>query len=575
MLWSINRKKYFQRLELQEIINEPEWYQVGDFMNRPERKRTTSSRRDSYTVIALLTLIGALIFRIPLEHLIGDNGIAYFGTANEIYLVVAGTISYGLSEAVAILVRYRVRREQFKSAERVLSGALVFGGGIGLILSILFGFLGHSLSEKIFHIPLAGMAVSMMAPAIFFFILTGIFRGYFQGNGSKVPSMHSQVLHMVFLFVAGMIGAAALHGYGVKVSAFLQNEDYASAYGAKGAAIGLLVASIFCFLHVLILFFVFSKKINRQVGRELQKNMDTKFHVIHMLAGTGALYSLNWFCFHVLPLLDQSLFFHFGVDADNLIGQWGQYYGKCLVVIGVICGTISIICLIPIRRIIGNLEREENRIAKEKLGILIHQCAAITIPAAAFLAVLAENILDVLFKVNQKQTVGWMQLGSLIIIFYVFASVFMEMLTKSRKIKYVTGIGAIALVLHGGIVALLLKTAKIGIWAIVIGVILFYAVLTIVGFLLVSRSFQYIQAWMKSFAVTIIAAAVSAVIAMLLNKVIVSLLGSLISMIICLLIAIIVYMVLLIVMRAFRSEELEEMAGGRLLIMLAGLLHFS
>ncbi|MDE7405189.1 MAG: hypothetical protein K2M81_08790, partial [Lachnospiraceae bacterium] len=131
-------------------------------MNRPERKKTTSTRRDYYMIVTLLALVGMLIFRIPLEHLIGDNGIAYFGLANEIYLVVAGTVSYGLSEAVAVLVRYRVKREQFKSAGKVLSSALLLGGSIGLVLSVLFGFLGHSLAEKVFHIPLAGMAVSLM-----------------------------------------------------------------------------------------------------------------------------------------------------------------------------------------------------------------------------------------------------------------------------------------------------------------------------------------------------------------------------------------------------------------------------
>ena len=542
-------------------------------MNRPERKNTTSTRRDYYMIITLLALMGMLIFRIPLEHLIGDNGIAYFGLANEIYLVVAGTVSYGLSEAVALLVRYRVKREQFKSAAKVLSSALLLGGSIGLVLSVLFGFLGHSLAEKVFHIPLAGMAVSLMAPAMFFSIITGIFRGYFQGNGSRIPAMHSQILHTVFLFVGGLIGSTLLHGYGVKVSAFLQNADYAGAYGAMGASIGLLAASIFCFLHVLVLFFIFKSSSKKQMGREAQRNQDTRMHVLQLLVGNSIFYFLYWISFHALPLLDQYLFFRFD-ESDNQIGQWGQYYGKCLVIVGIICGIISMICMMPVRRVIVSMEREENRVARERLGILIHQCAVITIPAAVFLAVLAENVLDMLFTGNQ-QPVWWVQLGSLIIIFYVFASVFMEMLLKSRKMKYVTGMGAIALILHGSIAALLLKTAKIGIAGVVTAVIVFYAVVAVLGFLLICRNFQYSQEWIRCFAVTIIASAISGVIAMLLNKVVAPLLGSIISMIICLLIAVAVYMVLLIVLRAFKDGELEEMAGGRILIMLAGLLHFS
>ena len=78
----------------------------------------------------------------------------------------------------------------------------------------------------------------------------------------------------------------------------------------------------------------------------------------------------------------------------------------------------------------------------------------------------------------------------------------------------------------------------------------------------------------KSFAITIIDSAVSGVIAMLLNKVFSPLLGAVVSMIICLLIAIIVYLVLLVISRAFDEEELEEMAGGGILIMLMGMLRF-
>ena len=79
-------------------------------MKIPARK----SRKDYYTAVVWLALIGTLIFRIPLGRIIGDKGIACFGLANEIYLAVAGAFSFGLSEAAAAHVRYRVRRSQFK-----------------------------------------------------------------------------------------------------------------------------------------------------------------------------------------------------------------------------------------------------------------------------------------------------------------------------------------------------------------------------------------------------------------------------------------------------------------------------
>lgn len=544
-------------------------------MNRPEKKRTTSQRKDTYTMIMILTMIGVLIFRIPLAHLIGDKGVAYFGMANEIYFVIAGTVAFGLSEAVTVLVKYRVKREQFKSTRWVLNGALVTGGIIGAVFSIFFGAAGHFAAKNIMHMPLAGLAVTMMAPAMFFFILTNVLRGYFQGNGSRIPSIHSQILHLLFLFVGGLIGTVLLRGYGVKVSALLQNEDYARAYGAMGASIGFLSASVLCFLHVLILYLIYKSSLKKQMSREIQKNKDSGFHIVHMLLGTGVVYALYFFLFNALPLVDQYLVSLFGAAENDFASAWGAYYGKCLVLTGVIGGLIHMSCLGSVRRTVGYMDRQEYRTARERLGILIHQCAAAVIPSAVFLAVFAENILSLLYPSVDSQTVIWVQLSSVVLVFFTYTLVFMEIFIKSRKMKYAVLAGSGAMILHIGTLFFLLKTTKLGIIAVLISNIIFYAITAVVGFLLISRFYQYRQEWMKSFAVTIVDSCIAGVIAMLLNKVFTPMIGMTISLVICLLTVIVVYIILLVVTRAFRREELEEMPGGKILILLAGLFHIS
>ena len=74
-------------------------------MRKTERKRNSSIKRDYYTIVAGLVFIGTMIFRIPLEHMIGDKGLACYGTAYEIYFVLGGMISYGLSETVSATFR--------------------------------------------------------------------------------------------------------------------------------------------------------------------------------------------------------------------------------------------------------------------------------------------------------------------------------------------------------------------------------------------------------------------------------------------------------------------------------------
>lgn len=542
-------------------------------MRRTDRIGITS-KKDYYRGIILIAYIAALILRIPLGYLIGNKGIAYFSLANENYFVLAGFFSYGLSEAVASLVRYRIRREQYKSAQRVLSGALLVGGIIGFLLSFLFGFFGGIVADKLFAMPLAGLSVRLMAPSIFFYILAGAFRGYFQGNGSKMPAVHSQVLHAVVLAAGCLMGGTILHDYGEKVSALLQNPDHAGAYGAMGASLGFLAASVLCFLHMVVLYLIFVRKVKRQLSRELQKNQDTGFYILRMLTGAGVIHAAYYLVFTCLPLVDLGLWFRLGMAEGDPAGQWGNYYGRYLVITGIVNYVLYFLCLTPARRIVSFVDREEYRMARGRLGELIHWCAAVTIPAAIFMAVLAENILNLFFEGNNQQTATWIQWGSVGTIFFVLSVVFMEILVKGNRQNLTVIAGGSALLLHIGFVAALLSGTQLGIVSLVMGGVLFYAIVAVSGFFMVGRRLQYRQEWIKSFAVTIIAAAISGVIVMLLNRVFSPMLGTSISLLICLSLGVVIYILLLLAARGFKEEELENSAFGRLLIVLARKLHF-
>lgn len=533
-------------------------------------KRTI--RKDSFIITAGISFIGMMIFRLVMEKQIGDKGMAYFGIANEIYLVFAGTISFGLSEAVSSLVRYRIRREQYKSAQKVFKGAVLTAGILGALAALGILAFAQGIAENILKVPAAGLSIAMMAPSIIFFILTGVFRGYFQGNGSRIPAMHSRILQVLFTFIGGLAGAVLYRDYGSKVSALLQNEDFTSAYGAKGAGIGILSASILCFLHVLILYFIFRRNIRNQLSREAQKNQDSRLYILHMILGTGGIYALYWFLFHGLTLAGGIILFRAGKETGELVEQWGAYYAKTLALTGIAGEAACMVCLLPVRRIVSLWEREEYRSARERLGILIHQCAVIVIPTAILLAVLSENLLNAIFGGDNHQAAVWTQAGSVVAALFVFAAIFMEILLKSKRISYVAGIGASAFVLHAGVM-LLLVNSGMGITALIIGSAVFYLVSALAGFWIVMRGLQYRQEWIRTFAVTIVAAAIAGVIAMLLNKVFEPFLGSLISMLICLAASVFVYLILLTITRAFRDEELDEIAGGFLLRKAAELLH--
>ena len=529
--------------------------------------------KDYYTMAGILTYVCTLLFRVPLFYIIGEKGIGYFSMANELYIVIGSFFSYGLSKAVATLVRYRIRREMFKSADKVMKGAVILALVLGGILSVIFFWGAYGFVESMVQVPLSGLALSLMAPAIVFNILTSVYRGYFQGNGSKIPTMHSQILETVFMLVGGLIGARILYTYGQKVAAFLQNEDYAAVYGARGAVIGILLSAVFCFLHMLLLFFLYRGRSRRQAGtRELQRNSDRGFHITYMLLATAIPYGIYMLLFRILPLVDGCLFLRFATEGNSLV-IWGGYYSKYMVIIGIVSAMLMLPYSEQVRKFVSAIEREDYEIAREGLAVLLHQTFLYTVAAAVFTAVLAENLLNLLFRGNNDKTAELITWGSVLIVFSVLGILFITILVRLHKMKTVFCILAAAFALHVITILLLLQTEGVGILSLIAANIVFYIAVMSGGFFFLARSCQYRQEWLKAVAFTVVAAGIAGLIMMLLNRVLSPLTGSTISLVICLPIGIVVYLVLLILARGVNREELQEMTGGMLMMKIGEWMH--
>ena len=538
-------------------------------MKKTERK---ALRKDNYAFVFTFSYIFSLIFRIPLINMIGEKGVAYFSVANEIYILAGGLFTYGLSKAVYMLVKFRVKREQFKNAEKVLHGAFLFAAITGIAVGTFVFAACSWIAGQVTGLPLAELALNMMAPAIVFQLLTGVFCGYFEGNGSRIPSMHSIALKTLIMIPAGLIGASVLFKYGIKVSSLLKVEDYAGSYGAMGAGTGILVASVFGFLHMLLLFFIYHRNVKKQAARELQKNQDKVWHILHMIIGTAVPFAGYAVLFRVVPLIDGILFVRTageGIDAASL---WGNYYGKYLPVIGILCFLVSLTGSGQTKRIIYHMDREEFKMAREKLGVLLQQTALVSIPAAIFTAVLSENILNILFKGNNESVARLVAWGSIIIVLYAFSGLFANLLIRLNNLRYVICYEAIALMIHIVLVMILLKNINLSLTAVVISNVVSFAVLFVTGFLLVGKSLQYRQEWLHSIAFPVITAAISGIAVMLLDRLVTSFAGTTIALVVSLPLGIILYMILLLVTKTVTERDLENMAGGRILYTLGRLM---
>ena len=77
----------------------------------------------------LITRIIGMIYRIPVTNLIGDKGNGYYASAYYIYNIMLLISSYSLPLAISKVVSARLSKRQYRNANRVFRGGLLFALG--------------------------------------------------------------------------------------------------------------------------------------------------------------------------------------------------------------------------------------------------------------------------------------------------------------------------------------------------------------------------------------------------------------------------------------------------------------
>lgn len=526
--------------------------------------------------IGLIAYLFGLIIRIPLGYTIGDKGIGFLAAGMEVFTVLTVLLTYGISKSVSILVKYRMKREMYKSAKKVFLNSMLAAVVFGALTAVLVFFFADYIADIFILESMSYMAIAAIAPAIFITSIIGVLRGYFQGMGSIIPTVHSKILEKFILLASSLILGSICYNYGLKVADLLKNQEYAAAYGSLGGAFGVTIACILGLIHLIFIYLIYSKSIKQQLTRDNSKNIESGIQIIAVLISTSLPYTISALLYSMNYLVDQRIYNY----AANVQGRsstrilhWGVYYGKYSVVIGIAAMLCSLSAVGAIPKIAQSFERQEYKMMQDKLGRVIHQLAVMTIPCAVIIAVLAEPIAGTFFKGELKMAVKLIQSGTAVIILFTFTYFLAGLLQRIRKMNTVILAGLTAFLVHIVFTMALINNTKLGIAAVVYGNIVFYLITSIICFMGVIRHMKYSQEWFRTFAVTTVAAGVSGLLGMLLNKALLTFAGNVITLILCVVICVVVYHLIIILMKGMREDEWEEMPGGKIIIFIAERLH--
>lgn len=516
-----------------------------------------------------------LALRIPLTNLLGDSGICILAPALEIFFLASVFFSYGLSRTLTGLIRYRTKREQFKSARRIFRIAFRLALLLGIVTAVVVAVFSGAIADILVLETLSKRAVLVTAPTIVLIALISVFRGYFNGSGFGVLVAHSQYIEKISMAIAVLFCGELFYDYGLKVSALLQNEMAAYAYSAMGVMFGVMLSELLTLLHLLFVYVLYSNVRKGQLLQDFDRRLESNREILGMLLQGGLPVAIITLLCNAYLLIDQRFFYYcmnrLDMEAEKTI-LWGSYYGKTVTILGIAAVLVCFAIQENINRIMTAYEKEEYRMMRDRIGSAVKKLCVVSFPIAVNVALLAEILINGLYQGETKQAVFFIQAGAAAIILYGFAFLFGQLILRLHFLRDMFIAVLVSFVLHLAVVYLLMRQIMIGAVGILYGMLVFIGLLAVLSVFFAIRRLKYKQEWLVSVVFPALCACLSGLVVMLISRLLLDAAGEIVTILVSCLTGTLLYILLLMIFRVLQEGELSRMPFGNLWITLGRMI---
>ncbi len=527
-------------------------------------------RQGSILAIAgiLVRLIG-ILYRIPMSNLLGDAGNGIYSVAYGIYSVTLTLASSSLPLAVSKLIAQRSIRKQHRNAFFLFRVALIFSLIIGAAAA-LFLFFGADFLEGLYAREGLARPLRIVAPTVLVMSALGIFRGFFQGKNTMVPTAVSQLLEQI---VNALVSIAAISWM---MHAFEESEDQ-SAYGAAGGIMGTLAGALTALIFLLFIFSVCRPHLYRQIRHDTHGSTETIRDILKALMITVIPVILSQTVYQIGFTLDDLLFGNLmdakGIDNNTISSLQGVFNSQYNILINAPVAVATAMASSTIPSISASTAAGDWREIRRKVRGVIKFNMAVAIPAAVGLAVLARPILTLLFPSLTEYrdlATNLLVYGSSAVVFFALSTITSAVLQSVNQMRTPVVHGAISLALHVLILYFLLKYTDLGIYALIIGNVSFPIVICALNWRSVGIALSYRQEVQKTFVIPLISSAIMGLIAWGVYSLLFSWTEkNTLSVVIAVVAAVLVYGFCLLRFYCFTRQELYDLPFGGRIVRLA------
>lgn len=339
-------------------------------------------------VAGIVCKIVGVLYRIPLAHLIGPEGMGVYHKVYPAYNLLLTISSAGLPVAISRMVAHYVTREDPRTARHIFSMAMRMLLILGVVTTALMLLFSGTLAawQGVEETRLGYMAIG---PSLFFVCVMSAYRGFLQGQRNMVPTAISQLIEQIGrVFIALPLAYFGMRRGGI-------------AYGAAGALLGSTTAE-----GAALLFMLFQHRRADRALNAVQQRPDgaalTNGAILSRLIRVAIPITLGACIVPLAGFIDSIMLTQLMADAgmaqEEALIRYGAYAGPVLTLINVPTALAMAMSTNLVPDIASGLARGDREFVAKEAGIGLRMAAVIGFPCSIGMSLLAQPILYLCYR---------------------------------------------------------------------------------------------------------------------------------------------------------------------------------
>ncbi len=505
--------------------------------------------------VALLTIAGILVkmtgvlYKIPLSHLLGDEGMGYFNTAYTVYTWLYMLSTAGFPVAVSVLVSEAQSTGERGDARHIVKVALVtllFIGAVGALVMACFAtpiavLLGN---------PQANLSIQGIAPALLLICIASLFRGCFQGYANMAPTAVSQVVESV-----GKVG------FGIFLASYAARQGWALYRISAMAILGVSLGTLLGCLYLAIRFWWGIRKDEFLWGKTVESPMEHP-PVLKKLVGIAIPVTMGASVMSLTSLIDLGMMIrrlqdigYTGAEATALYGNYTTLvvpmFHLPTIFISPIAG--SIMPILSAAHATGDRETE-GKILRNAYRF----AGAIAVPCSMGLCFLSKPILSILYPAESVaygfRLLSAVSPGVYFLCVLTLTNSVLQSTGHQKASMWAMGLGAM---LKLSIGYLLMGMPSIGIYGVPLGTVICYGVALVVALTFLTIKLQYAIPFSDLMGKALLASSLGIGSATYLYRRVLCRLGPLPGLSLCMGLAVLLYFLMALLLRMIRTDDMR------------------